>query len=150
MIFADAHVHMYDCFDVSLFLDSAIANFTHIAAQSGAGGSNTSMLLLTEGARENRFQYLSQLAASRDGGKPAAADGWTFGRTEEEYSLHARSGRGQSLFLIAGRQIATAENLEVLALATEAKIEDGETLEETVHSVSETGAIPVIPWGTGK
>lgn len=150
MIFADAHVHIYDCFDISLFLDSAVSNFTHAAAQSGVRGPYSSMLLLTEGARENRFQYLSQFASVQSTGKPDAAAGWTFSLTEEEYSLHARSVRGQSLFLIAGRQIATAENLEVLALATEAKIEDGATLEETVHRVSEAGAVPVIPWGTGK
>jgi len=70
--------------------------------------------------------------------------------TEEDESLRIQKMDGASLFLISGRQIVTAERLEVLALSTVSEIPDGLPLEETVAEVEKNGALPVIPWGFGK
>ena len=56
----------------------------------------------------------------------------------------------ESLVIIEGRQIATDENLEILALGSEDIIEDGHSLEKTVDIAREKGAITVIPYGFGK
>ena len=64
--------------------------------------------------------------------------------------MYAVEATGKRLILVAGRQIIAAENLEVLALGTEKKFQDGHPLVEIVKLVKAQGAIPVIPWGAGK
>jgi hypothetical protein len=52
--------------------------------------------------------------------------------------------------MICGRQIATKERLEVLALGTDEAFEDNECLVDTMRRVRESEAIPVLNWGFGK
>lgn len=67
-----------------------------------------------------------------------------------------RTGEGESivvddrLLVLAGRQVVTCERIEVLALATNSRIKDGMTLEETLDEVEQSGAVAVLPWGLGK
>ena len=150
MILVDAHVHIYDCFDLQTFLDSALANFRAEAARCQKNSAFTALLLLTETARENWFQRLESHARKEPGIGSNAFENWTFRQTNESCSLSARRTGAQSLFLIAGRQIVTAEGLEVLALATNNEFEDGTPLADVVRTVRSSGAIPVIPWGSGK
>lgn len=76
-------------------------------------------------------------------------DGWRFSHTEEAFTLLAGKNDAD-LLLIAGRQIVTAEKLEVLALVTDHKFRDGLPVEETLRQVVAQGALPVLPWGVGK
>jgi hypothetical protein len=69
--------------------------------------------------------------------------------TAEKASLMAKSEEHQ-LLMICGRQIATKERLEVLALGTDKQFEDNECLGDTMRRVRESGAIPVLNWGFGK
>ena len=64
--------------------------------------------------------------------------------------MGARLNGEQGFLLIAGRQIVTEENLEVLALLTDRKFEDGLPLQEVIQTVRENKGISVIPWGFGK
>jgi hypothetical protein len=48
MILIDAHVHIYDCFDLEKFFDSAYANFKSAAEQLGHTNDFTGILLLAE------------------------------------------------------------------------------------------------------
>ncbi len=57
---------------------------------------------------------------------------------------------GARLVLVAGRQAAAAEGVEVLALACRAEIPDGEPLAATLAAARAAGALPVVPWGAGK
>jgi hypothetical protein len=57
---------------------------------------------------------------------------------------------GEKVFVIAGRQIATMEKLEVHCLGRDAAFPDGLPLGEAVEQVRSAGGIPVIPWGVGK
>jgi hypothetical protein len=77
-------------------------------------------------------------------------EGYRVYPTEEDESLRIQKMDGASLFLISGRQIVTAERLEVLALSTVSEIPDDLPLEETVAAVEKDGTLPVIPWGFGK
>ncbi len=64
-----------------------------------------------------------------------------------------RSGEGESgatLLIIAGRQIITAEKIEVLAQCTSELFPDGLPLDETIERAKATGALVVLPWGVGK
>jgi hypothetical protein len=55
-----------------------------------------------------------------------------------------------NLFIIAGRQIKTAEGLEILALGTANRFGEGESIETLIRQISQSDALPVIPWGVGK
>ena len=100
------------------------------------------MLLFTEGAREHAF---SDLQAGR-----LAPPGWTLAPTAEDRALLATRPGRMPLILIAGRQIVTAEGLEVLALGAPGPFEDGRPLGESVAAVRAAGGLPVLPWGFGK
>jgi hypothetical protein len=141
-LLVDAHVHFHPGYDREAFLDGALANFQAGAASIGLPGPFTGCLLLTEMGDARWFRSL--LAESPDGGA------WRIERTAEADSLIARRASGERLILVAGRQIATADGLEVLALGRDAEIPDGLPLAETLRRVRENGALPVLPWGFGK
>jgi hypothetical protein len=142
-VLVDAHVHVHPCFEDAAFLDSAVENFRQGAAQVGVPGPYAGCLLLTEAGDSRWFRHL------REGGQ-GGSGAWAFEATEEDCSLVARRVSGERLFLIAGRQIASREGIEVLALGRDADILDGLNLAETLDRVRATGALPVLPWGFGK
>ena len=150
MILVDSHVHIHGCFKLQVFLDSALANFMEEAGRCGHENDFTAFLLLTESKGENWFHRLKGGLQDRENGEDKIVNNWTFHPTREIYSLLARSLNGREIFMVAGRQILTRENLEVLALATTELFEDGNPLLEVIRAVRERGGIPVIPWGAGK
>ena len=105
---------------------------------------------MTETAPEHWFQ---RLAAAADTETPVAGEGaaaWYTRRTAEVESLRVTGPAGTELFLVAGRQIVTAEGLEVLALGTVAEFSDGATLPAAVQTIRAAKAVAVVPWGFGK
>lgn len=146
----DAHVHLYDCFDLRPFLHSALSNFQREAIRCAQGYSFAGVLLLAESAKDRWFDRLRKYAGENSGETAGTIGRWTFHQTDEGYSLRVCEGKNRNLYIIAGRQVITSENLEVLALATPERFEDGGTLKTVIRTVIENGAIPVIPWGFGK
>ena len=144
IILADAHVHFYQGFHLGLFLDQALKNFQLQGFRSFAG-----FLFLTEIKADGWFQnYLRELSGLKGEEKPFGA--WSFHSTKEDYSLIAQSSPEEKLFIIAGRQIKSAENLEVLALGTLESFEEGRPVETLIGQINQAGALPVLPWGVGK
>ena len=87
----------------------------------------------------------------RDEGRQAAAGPWTFESNGEGITLLGRrEDHAVRLVVIAGRQVVTAERLEVLALGLVEPVEGGLSVEETVLRVQGRGALAVLPWGLGK
>ena len=150
MLLVDAHVHIYDCFNLQGFFDAAYLNFKTNADRFGHGDDFTGILLLAETARDNWFHHLSCYAEGNDLPGRRETGPWKFNHTAEAESLCARSGDNRKLVLIAGRQIVTAERLEILALATTATYNDGIHIKELIESIRYKDGIPVIPWGFGK
>jgi hypothetical protein len=149
-ILADAHVHIYPCYNIKTFLESAQKNFQAAATQCGSPQSWSGVLFLTETRQENYFQKFAQ-SQSSENPNPELIPGWKIQKTQETCSLYAQSNHShQGIYLIAGQQIVTAENLEVLALATIEKIPERLPLEVTLQEVINQKGIPVIPWGFGK
>lgn len=147
LILADAHVHIYDCFDLDQFLDAAYENFKRSAAQQGHQNKFTAALLLTETSHDHYFNTLQQAA---QGQASPLTQRWQFKQTQEAGALYAYTADQQEMWIIAGRQIITAEDLEVLALASDQTFEDGHPIETVIRDVLAGGGIPVIPWGFGK
>jgi hypothetical protein len=150
MVLADAHVHIYGCFNLPVFLESAFANFQSQASASEPCTEFDALLCLKETAADNWFHVLHNEARVGRGEHVEDEANWVFEPTRENCSLRASGPDGQHLVLIAGRQIVTAERLEVLALCTSALILDGGTLSQVVSAVREANGLPVIPWGAGK
>jgi hypothetical protein len=166
-ILLDAHVHFHPAFAVDLFFDAAYDNLRRGGEQLGAGESFTGGLMLTESHGAAAFAGWRAAAGDPPTGplpagphtpveRPSNAGpsgAWRFRRTAEANSLWAASsdgGSGARLLLVAGRQLATREGLEVLGLGLAEDLGEGLALDAAVSAVLERGAIPVIPWGFGK
>lgn len=147
-ILADAHVHIYDCFNLDQFLDTAHENFTQVAERFGYREPFVGVLFLTETSRDHYFEALFNTADSSIA-RPSLTQRWQVCRTAEADSLYLCT-EGKGLYLIAGRQIVTAEDLEVLALGSPRRFEDGQPIEAVLQDVIAHGELPVIPWGFGK
>ena len=150
MILIDAHVHIYNCFDLQTFLDSALKNFKVQAIRCKQNDTFTPILFLTETKGENWFQHLEGYAREGRVIGSTSSKNWSFYHTDENCSLQLRCNGGQGLFIIAGHQIVTTEGLEILALATDKNFNEGTPIEQIIQSIRDTGGIPVIPYGFGK
>lgn len=152
MILIDAHVHIYDCFDLDLFFDSALRNFKSVTKNlDGQGKQAVYVLLLAEGELYNWFSHMV-LEIEKNGNITTSDGKWELAYTGEKESLCAmRSDAAKdTIYLIAGRQIATAENIEVLSLFCTKGIADGTPLAQSVALIKEYSGIPTLPWGVGK
>jgi hypothetical protein len=99
--------------------------------------------MFTESAGANQFRVVTE--------RPSVTRslGWHVERGDDGCS--ARIARGNdALLLVAGRQIVTAERLEVLALGCAHEFPDGGPIREVIRAVVDRGALAVIPWGFGK
>lgn len=134
----DGHVHLHAEFGTDSALTAAVTRF------AGACGEPCGVLCLTESAGVDAFAGLR----SRVGGAPNGE--WTVHATEEDESVRCERRSGGTVFVLAGRQVVAAEDLEVLAVATPARFEDGAPFLDAVRAVVEDGAIAVVPWGFGK
>ncbi len=147
-IVVDAHVHVHACFDRARFFDHAARNLARATRPGGAAHeparARAGVLMLAEGAGETFFADARRAAAAGD-----AIGRWRVQLADEPESLVLEAG-DESLFVVAGRQIACAEGLEVLALATTACLDDGRPIREVLRFARESNALPVVPWGAGK
>jgi hypothetical protein len=147
-LLVDAHVHLYECFDPARFLRCAFENFRREGERRGDATEFTGMLCLTEKAEHHWFTALLHDADDRGNDGPNGA--WRFSRTEEPCSVVARGPDGEQLVLVAGRQIISAENVEILAIGTPSEFKDGVPAAGALDAVRAEGGTPVIPWGFGK
>ena len=134
----DAHVHVYSCFEPAAFLDAAVTNFS---ATGKLGAAR--VLCLSESAGDAWFEALARNVADL----PSA---WTCHDTAEDVSRSLTHRNGSTLFVVAGHQVVTDEDLEVLTLGMRRKLPDGASAEATVQQALDAGALPVLPWGFGK
>lgn len=127
-ILIDGHVHVHPSYDEETFLTSAHRNLAAL-------GDGFPALLLTEISGTNAF-------AKWKSGDCA----WSASPTEEDFSLVL----GDRLLAVAGRQVVTAEGVEVLAQFTTKDFPDGRPLDETIDRILEANALATLPWGFGK
>jgi hypothetical protein len=134
----DAHVHFHNEMRVAPTLDAAALNFR--AAGRRADGL-LGVLLLTQAKAERVFETLQD--------SPRAGEWRMHPASAEAETLIARRGP-DSIAVVCGRQLCTAEGLEVLALGTREQFPDGLPLGDAIASVQNSGAVAVLPWGFGK
>ncbi len=152
MIIIDSHVHIYDCFNLDLFFDAAFQNFQNqLEKASTVPDTANFILLLAEGASTKWFhRTLAQIKQSV--AKENNLEYWRIYPTPEEHSLIAEHSEfpERKIVIVAGHQLVTQENIEVLALFCVADIDNGLNIGDTLKMIREYDAVPVIPWGAGK
>ena len=150
MILIDTHVHIYSCFDLRVFFDAAARNFKKAASAIGDGQEVSSVLVLTDWAGKNWFRKLADSADS-DRSEGVSIENWECTHTRDSSALYFSNKSGDVVYIIAGRKIITAENLEVLALATDdSDFPDGLGLIETVKYIQSHDSIACVAWAVGK
>jgi hypothetical protein len=143
VLLVDTHVHIYDCYDLDALFDAAARNFAQAAGRLGVSAApRQGMLLLTETVNDH---YFDALAAEER--RPSR---WRVQRTSEPAVLKLSCAGQCDLWLVAGRQIATREDLEVLALGTTERFPDGRPISESLAAVDQSAAMTALPWGFGK
>jgi len=150
----DAHVHLQPEHAVGRILDAASRNLERVAAALGTRAPWDAIVVLTETEGVDRFAELLGRAGppGRDGG-PAEphGDGLVIQPTREETSVRVAVGAGApTLGVIAGRQVQTAEGLEVLVFPTRGRLCDGDGVRTVLTDAATAGCVGVIPWGFGK
>jgi hypothetical protein len=153
----DAHVHIHPCYRPDELLSNAYANLSSAPPEGSTGqghrvppGNRALFLLMTECAGDDYFGALHSIAHGGTADlERLALRHWMAVPTEEENSVLAVSGERQ-LFIVAGRQIACREGLEVLVIGTTRRLPDGLPIREVLSETAGWGVPRVIPWGPGK
>ena len=148
----DAHVHLHSCYDPDDLLGNAYENLAAAREEAGPPRPAARFLLLAECAPDDCFGALRALADGRlgsNGSSDLRLRRWVIAPTAEDISVVARDGRRQ-LFILAGRQVACREGLEVLVLGTTHRFADGRPIREILRESDALGVPRVIPWGPGK
>lgn len=135
-LIVDCHVHLYPAFNEEVLFAAALRNLAAIAPKAHK------VLLLVERRDCDRFVTLHSGSLRSTAFEIAAVD---------DISIRVSSKlSGDSLLVVAGRQIATVERLEVLSWCATAKVPDGLTLQETISAVRRAGGVPALAWAPGK
>jgi len=136
-VVADTHVHLYPGYDLALALASLAANLGRTPAGARAG-------FFAERHDCHMFAALR--------GDPArlSRDGFEIRQFSDPGVLLVAAAGTPPVHLFAGRQIATAERIEILALLAPEAPRDGLPAERAVAAILETGGVPVLGWSPGK
>lgn len=132
--FIDTHIHIYDSYNIPLLLQSFRDNV--IRAKTSVG-----VMILTERYGVNYFEKLRNKEGLPDNVEVIPSD-------ETSYILRAQ--KQPDIIVMAGRQIACKERIEVLALGTSTQISDGISIHDAIDSINAISATPVLAWGVGK
>ena len=141
--YLDAHSHLHDQLPVENFLTAARNNFRHRIATQETNALNL-MLCLADYPGAEGFPRLQEQVGQ------IGLSGWQSLPTEEAESLLLEHGSGDRLWVLAGRQIISAERLEVMGIGITEVIPDGLNLPEILRRINEHKALAVLPWGVGK
>lgn len=112
-LIVDGHVHYYDCYGPEKFFDMAIKNMGQMYSSIYPEDNNfQKILLFTEG---KDYDYFSRFKTNGNFGKQSE---YKFENTQEDCSLILLKNDRPICYILAGRQIVTRENLEVLTIAS--------------------------------
>jgi len=148
MIFVDAHVHIYDNFNLEKFFDNALSNFRKVANEKSKKNFFF-FLLLAESHGFNYFNRLKEINKNNNALVQSIGK-WSVSLTQDINSIIINTKDNNEIFLISGRQVISKEGFEVLALFSNLKIEDGLPIAELLDLIIKVEGLPVIPWGFGK
>lgn len=133
----DSHVHIYPDWDIDVVLNTAYFNLSKNTPKK----PDVCVLFLSEICGHNFFEK----AKDKNG------DLWEIQHTEEKNSLKAVYGN-KEIIIIAGRQIKTKDNIEILALGLLEEKKDGLDADEILSSLAkpDNNVLSILPFSAGK
>jgi hypothetical protein len=143
LVLVDTHVHLHEQFSWEAILTAAAHNFSNIVQTWSESTIGT--LCIMDMADQCHFLKIKESFGSN-----SKHGDWNFQNTCEPFSLVATHPSNIPIAVVAGRQIITAENLEVLSLFSSEIFNDGQPIRETLNAINRSGAIAILPWGVGK
>lgn len=146
----DAHVHLRRCFDVDTFLKGAFSNLEEIKQGFGCDKQYSKILVLTDAQDEHGFDRLMSEVNDEYSSDTQNRSEFSLHETKEEISLCVMSEENGVLGIVAGQQLVSQENLEILAIGTRHSFKEGRAIEDLIREIAGAGALPVVPWGFGK
>lgn len=154
MLLVDGHVHLYSNYDLLGAFKIGIENLSKNARKivqnlelnhNKATHTSIKVLLLTERSDCHFFDQFCDSASRFE------SIGLKIKQTPELEALLITCNHGDAIYIFAGRQIITAERLEILSLTSNKMIEDRKfTVKEVIEKVNESRGIPVLNWAPGK
>jgi len=138
----DGHVHLHACYGIHEALDAAARNLDDVRSRLRLPSETTGILWLVEHRDEGATDRL--LAATGRGAL------WQADASDGAILNVQHADHGTRLTVVFGRQIRTAEDLEVLVVGTTESSPSDRPLEETVESWIEQDVLVMLPWGFGK
>lgn len=139
----DAHVHIYPQFDLNRAVRCSLDNFRRLLRRCAGNEDMIKIWMLTERSDCSFFQNaLKMQIPDFSFTKTGQADALLLVDSETNQPL---------LYIIAGRQIVSSDNLEICALATTYTQPD-KTLNsiDTIRAVHNAGGLAAINWAPGK
>ena len=138
----DPHVHIYPCYNLGRFFNATLGNLGRASRRLFPKHDVVFALCLTE--RRDCF-YFDKLASGE-----LTAPGFTITTLNEKNVVLVKSDSGRDFFLFAGRQIVTAERLEILSLLSNVYHKDGKDMPSTIKDIQTNGGVPILNWAPGK
>ncbi|MDZ7721342.1 MAG: hypothetical protein U5R06_00595 [candidate division KSB1 bacterium] len=142
-IIIDSHVHLYPVFSIENALQSSIQNFMSLEKNipDSEKGALCRIWLLTERSDMHVFQTLLDLDSSTFSAGP--------GRNNECVYIYDNDTCVLTVF--PGRQLITADRLEICALGCKIDLPDAHlSTRETILTVQNEGGIAAVNWAPGK
>ena len=138
VLLIDGHVHLRRCIPLEVALDAAVDNLRRAGAEP-AQGEPAGALWLVEAAGEASLARFADLGSGRWRRRALGPASWEVARQD-----------GANLLVVAGHQVVTAEDLEVLVVGTTERPADGETIDATIEPWLDGETLVMLPWGLGK
>jgi hypothetical protein len=138
-IHADTHFHVYPGHAAVKSLRSASTRLVAL----GNSQAILPMLFMTEGQGHHFFRRIQS-------GDLVLGDGTLVHAAPEPEALRVVWPDAFQVWIFAGRQIVTAERLEILALTSDMDRSDGQPAVDVLEDILSEGSIPVLPWAPGK
>ena len=135
----DAHAHIYPCHEVPRLLLAALDHMPRTAP------TDLRVLCLAERADCAFFQALAQDEVRLPG------DRWRIVAFDPAGGVKIRHlPDHRDLWIVAGRQIVSAEHIEVCALCGDVSIADGRPARDIIRAILDAGGLPALDWAPGK
>ena len=101
--------------------------------------------LLVERSDANFFDQISQSPENYENG------GLKYKKGKDDLTIVIEQNGQPILYIFAGRQLVTKEELEVLSLISNLNIPDRQkSIDEVIQAVIDSGGIPTLNWAPGK
>ena len=146
-LFIDGHVHFYGPEHVQAGLSAASRNFRSLASSAGLL-VDYGLLLLADPKMAPGFSWVDRLSQRHSG--DSLSETWQIVSKPDDDLLHLAKSNELPLAIFGGRQLISAENLEVLIFPSAAAGEDGQPADQLVARAAERDGLAILPWGVGK